>query len=78
MQGTASDEQERNNRKSGSDTGSSRQHLPAVAPGTIDTRGTTGSDQGGVEFSRVRIRTRQGSACPLGIGLKRKRIGMAL
>ena len=51
MQGIASDEQERNNHESGRDTGNGRQHLPAVAPGTIDTRGTTSSDQGGVEFS---------------------------
>ena len=51
MQGIASDDQESNNHKSGGDTGSGRQHLPAVAPGPIDTGGTTGGDQGGVEFS---------------------------
>jgi len=51
MRGAVSDEQERYNHESGRDPGSGRQHLPAVAPGAIDTRGATGSDQGGVEFS---------------------------
>jgi hypothetical protein len=59
------------------DTSSGRQHLPAVSPGAIDAGGTTGGYQGGVEFSRVRIRACQRGACPLGINLK-QRIGLAL
>ena len=65
-----SEDRDRDNHEPGNDTGGSRQHPPAVAPGSVNTGRTARSDQSGVEFGRIRKRARQCGPCPFGIALK--------
>jgi len=44
-------DQKSDDHKAGGDTGSGRQHLPAMAPSPINTGSTAGGYQRGVEFS---------------------------
>lgn len=65
-----SEDRDRDNHEPDSNSGGSRQHLPAVAFGAVNTGCTARSDQGCVEFGRIRKRARQCGACPFGIALK--------
>ena len=73
-----SDHQENDKDEPGGDAGHNRKDVPAMAPRPVDAGSAAGGYQGRVEFSRVRIRAGQSTACPLGIELERKRLGMTL